>query len=490
MKPPKIISRYIYIFYLMRGIIPEDIIAIDVDKIDFSDEEAVKRLVLQHFSTIEQLAQVIQELRTENQQLKDEINRLKGEKGRPRILPNISDYQSKTPNEKSKKRHKDIKKSKIKIDRTEYVEIDRSLLPPDARHNGYRRVIRQNIKFKTDNVEYWLERYYSPSLKKTYEAELPESLQNTEFGSDLKAFIVYLYYAGRVTENKIHMILKESGIIISEGEISNILTKEKSDVYAVEKQAIFETGVKQADYLNIDETGARHKGNNHYLHAICNKLFSAFFIRRDKGRGTIRGILGLSDTGRTEKPIITDDAGQYIDVSSHHALCWIHEIRYYNKMNPFLNHHKSVLDMFLTEIWKFYELLAQYKETPTERMKLYLQEKFDLIFSMVTGYETLDKRIAMTKKKKEELLLVLDYPNVPLHNNLAEIAVREGVIKRKISYGTRSDPGRFAWENMLSIMDTCRKLGVSFYGYILDIFSNCYSTPRLSDLILMASKIN
>ena len=474
----------------MRGIIPEDIIAIDVDKIDFSDKEAVKRLVLQLFSTIEQLAQVIQELRTENQQLKDEINRLKGEKGRPRIPPNISDYQSKTPNEKSKKRHKDIKKSKIKIDRTEYVEIDRSLLPPDARHNGYRRVIRQNIKFKTDNVEYWLERYYSPSLKKTYEAELSESLQNTEFGSDLKAFIVYLYYAGRVTENKIHMILKESGIIISEGEISNILTKEKRDVYAVEKQAIFETCMKQADYLNIDETGARHKGNNHYLHAICNKLFSAFFIRRDKGRGTIRGILGLNDTVRTDKPIITDDAGQYINVSSHHALCWIHEIRYYNKMNPFLNHHKSVLDMFLTEIWKFYELLAQYKETPTERMKLYLQEKFDLIFSMVTGYETLDKRIAMTKKKKEELLLVLDYPNVPLHNNCAEIAVREGVIKRKISYGTRSDPGRLAWENMLSIMDTCRKLGVSFYRYILDIFSNCYSTPRLSDLILMASKIN
>ena len=47
-----------------------------------------------------------------------------------------------------------------------------------AKHNGYRRVIKQNIKFKTDNVEYWLERYCSPSLKKTYEAKLPESLPN------------------------------------------------------------------------------------------------------------------------------------------------------------------------------------------------------------------------------------------------------------------------------------------------------------------------
>ena len=144
--------------------------------------------------------------------------------------------------------------------------------------------------------------------------------------------------------------------------------------------------------------------------------------------------------------------------------------------------------MFLTELWKFYELLTQYKENPNKIMSMYVQERFDSIFSTVTGYGTLDDRIAKTKKKKEELLLVLDYPNVPLHNNLAEIAVREGVIKRKISSGTRSELGKLAWENMLSIIDTCRKLGISFYRYLYDIFSDSYSMPRLSDLISVTSK--
>jgi regulator of replication initiation timing len=464
----------------VRDIIHQDVIALDVDKINFDDKEAMKELILQLLSTIEQLAQANQELRKENQQLKDEINRLKGEKGRPKILSDNPEYQAKAPKEKPKKWHKDSKKPKIKIDRTEYIRIDKSILPPDAKHNGYRRVIKQNIKFETDNVEYWLERYYSPSLKKTYEAELAGSLQNTEFGSHLKAFITYLYYAGRVvTENRIHKILEEIGIIISEGEISNILTKEKSNACAIEKQAIFETGVNHADYLNIDETGARHKGNNHYLHVVCNKLFSAFFIRQAKGRDTIRQFFGLNDEEQIDLPIISDDAGQYIDVSSHHALCWIHEIRHYKKMNPFLIHHKSVLNMFLTELWKLYELLTQYKENPNKTRSMYVQKRFDSRRWMI---------VAMTKKKKEELLLVLDYPNVPLHNNLAEIAVREGVIKRKISYGTRSELGKLAWENMLSIIDTCRKLEVSFYRYLYDIFSDSYSMPRLSDLILMASK--
>jgi hypothetical protein len=448
----------------------------------------MEELILRLLNTIEHLAQTNQDLRKENQQLKDEINRLKGKKGRPKIPPNNPEYQAKTPKEKSKQWHKDSKKPEIKIDRIEYIEIDKSILPPDAKHSGYRRVIKQNIKFETDNVEYWLERYYSPFLKKLYEATLPESIQNTEFGSDLKAFITYLYYAGRVTENKIHTILKENGIMISEGEISNILTKEKSDIYTTEKQAIFETGMNQADYLNIDETGARHKGSNYYLHVVCNRLFSAFFIRQAKGSDIIRDFFRLNDDEQIDVPIISDDAGQYICVSSNHALCWIHEIRHYKKMNPFLNHHKSVLNLFLTELWEFYELLAQYKENPNKIMLLHIQERFDSIFSTVTGYRTLDERIAMTKKKKEELLLVLDYPIVPLHNNLAEIAVREGVIKRKISYGTRSECGRLAWENMLSIQDTCRKLGVSFYRYLQDIFSDSYSMPRLSDLTIMASK--
>lgn len=79
-------------------------------------------------------------------------------------------------------------------------------------------------------------------------------------------------------------------------------------------------------------------------------------------------------------------------------------------------------------------------------MSMHIRERFDSLFSTVTGYKTLDDRIAMTKKKKEDLLLVLDYPNVPLHNNLAEIAVREGVIKRKISSGTRSELRKLAWK--------------------------------------------
>jgi len=88
---------------------------------------------------------------------------------------------------------KNNKKQHIKIDRVEYREVDRSVLPPDAEYKGYRSVIKQNIRFETDNVEYRLERFYSQSEGKVYEADLPEGVTSSEFGGDLKALVSHLY---------------------------------------------------------------------------------------------------------------------------------------------------------------------------------------------------------------------------------------------------------------------------------------------------------
>ena len=96
-------------------------------------------------------------------------------------------------------------------------------------------------------------------------------------------------------------------------------------------------------------------------------------------------------------------------------------------------------------------------------------------------------RLASTDANRDGLLKVLDYPFVPIHNNAAEIAIREGVIKRKISYGTKSELGKRARENMFSIMDTCRKQEVNFFNYLNGIFSSRDDIPSLANLIYKAA---
>ena len=445
------------------AIVPDKIKNLNIEKMDFNDHDSIRNLITLLLNVIESQSQIIEELRKENQSLKDEINRLKGEKGKPKISPNVPKKEEVIQNpsvEKKKSWSKSAKKPSIKIDRTEVRYVDKNILPPDAEQKGYRTVIVQNIKFSTDNIEYQLERYYSANEKKTYEAELPHDIKG-EFGTELKAFIVYLYFGCRVTENKIKTILEESGIIISEGEISNILTKEKKEEMTKEKEDIFIAGMTNSNYVHMDDTGMKHKGINHHLHVICNFLFSVFFIELKKDSETIKKILGLMDNAKLDKLLLTDDARQYLGIAIWHALCWIHEIRLYKKLNPVIDFHRFLLEKFISDLWDYYDKLNKYRDKPDQNAKEELGKEFDKLFSKKTGYEELDKRIALTKEKKEELLLVLKFPEILLHNNPAELALREGVVKRKISNGTRSDDGKAAWENMMSIMDTCRKHGIA-----------------------------
>ena len=111
----------------------------------------------------------------------------------------------------------------------------------------------QDILLKTDNVEYLLERYYSPSLNRYYDAKLPNSVKGSQFGANLKSFIaVFLYFSFRVTENKIWQLCKDIGISISDGQISNIITKVMHKELASEKQAIFESGMNHASFVQTD----------------------------------------------------------------------------------------------------------------------------------------------------------------------------------------------------------------------------------------------
>ncbi len=470
----------------MAKVVEDRIINLDPDKINYEDKDEVKAIIVALLNTVEQLVQENIKLREEVQQLKDEISELKGEKGKPKIKPNVPSRGTANPLAKSKGWSKGSKKDKVKVDREVRISVQ-GQLPSDARLLCYRKVVIQDVILKTDNVAYLLERYYSPSLNRYYDASLPEEVKGSQFGSNLKALTSVLYFSCRVTENKICQLFKEIGISISEGQISNIITKEMHEELTSEKQEIFKAGLNHAQFIQTDETGARHQGMNYYMHVVCNPYFTCYFIKQDKKRDTVRGIFGLGKEECLDIPLITDDAKQYYGLSRINCLCWIHEIRHYKKLNPYLGYHKKILNSFLSDLFEFYRTIQLFKVNHNAISKKEILSRFKLLVFKSYGYSGIDQRLAITWSNRDRLFQFLDYPYIPLHNNESEIAVREPVIKRKISYGTRSELGRAAWENALSIKDTCRKLGVSFYKYMQDIYSNSFALPRLAEILAQSS---
>ena len=182
-----------------------------------------------------------------------------------------------------------------------------------------------------------------------------------------------------------------------------------------------------------------------------------------------------------ELVVLSDDAGQFNVLL--HALCWIHAERTINKLVGFTDKLHAVLEDTRTQIWHFYQDLKAYREKPLAEKKAALEARFDAIFTAQTCFATLNQALRRIHKNKAELLLVLERPEIPLHNNMSEGDIREYVKKRKISGSTRSTNGRRCRDTFTSLKKTCRKLGVSFWEFLKDRLLGLGKIPPLPELI-------
>ncbi len=475
------------------------------------DLEGARQAIVELLNLVEGMQSENQALREEAQRLRDEINRLKGEQGKPDIKPNKqasakSDHSSEAERRQSKAWRKRRKVERIQIDREETLRVDRSQLPADAKFKGYETVVVQDVRIQSDNVRFLKEKYHSPSQGTVYLAQLPAGYEG-QFGPGIRSLVLTLYYAWQMTEPKIAEFLAHLGVLISQGQISNLLIKQQ-DSWHDEKAAIWRAGLASTSWQHIDDTATRVNGENQHCHVVGNPFYTAYFTRPGKDRLTIIHLLQGSpelqflfndqtaawlDLFKTpqwaqrliagwpqgvwlvrrqlealihhqmsrldeqqqarileaaaltayhaqlEVPVVTtlvsDDARQFRHVTQQQALCWVHEGRHYKKLSPFVEHHRQLLDDFIKQFWRFYHQLQAYREQPTVKQAVHLRAQFAVIFSTVTGYQELDKLIAKTRAKQARLLLALDSPELPLHNNPAELAARQRVRKRDISFG-------------------------------------------------------
>jgi hypothetical protein len=515
-------------------------------------EEEKTPIVLQLLGIIEQISVANLLQAEEIQLLKDEIARLKGQKPKPNIRPSTLEKAPKNQEKEdsSGKRPGSNKRSKTaEIIIHETIPIAPEWIPPGSTFKEYQPYTVQGIKIEPYNIRYLLERWQTPDGYYIV-GQLPSEVQG-HFSPGLKSYILYQYFHCHVTQPLLLEQLWEWGVDISAGQLNAILTEDK-DIFHNEKNDILSVGLKVSDYVNVDDTGARHDRKNGYCTHIGNELFAWFQSTDSKSRINFLELLRAGQTDyvinedaleymnnqRLAKSIIhllkdhckkqfadlaewkahledlqivnhrhikiategaligsvlhhglpkslvivSDDAGQF-NVFNH-ALCWIHAERIINKLIAPTEEKRHLLEDVKEQIWDFYEELKAYKVSPDETKKIQLKERFHEIFTQKTDYQMLNLTLKRLYENKDELLLVLDRPEIPLHNNLSENDIREYVKRRKVSGSTRSELGRQCRDTFTSLKKTCRKLGISFWEYLLDRTSKRNEIPLLPELIL------
>jgi hypothetical protein len=187
-----------------------------------------------------------------------------------------------------------------------------------------------------------------------------------------------------------------------------------------------------------------------------------------------------------ELTVLSDGAGQF-DVFVH-ALCWLHVERPLERLVPHNEKHRQAIEQIRQGIWELYAGLKAYREAPEPMASEALGKQFDDLVAQRTDYPSIDGVLKGMAVDRAKLLLVLERPEVPLHNNLSEGHIRDYVKKRKISGSTRSELGRRARDTFASLKKTCRRLGVNFWEYLQDRVRGLGQIPRLADQIRQKSE--
>jgi hypothetical protein len=501
--------------------------------------------------TVILLLEALQLLQEENQRLKDEIARLKGQKPKPKIKPSNLDKKTDKKKDTGKKKRKRKKRSKTKdLSIDEDIKLQPEHIPPGSEFIEYKDYVVQDLILASWNIRYRRARWKTPSGDYII-APLPEHIKG-HFGSDLISFVLYQHYGCAVTQPLIAEQLRELGIDISDGQINNILIQNK-DRFHREKDEILTSALKMSRHINVDDTGARHKGKNGYCTHIGNEYFAWFKSTDSKSRINFLEILRADHTDyvlnedaleymavqglaryqlakleaikdnvfqtldewrlclttldicrdnhvriategalvgsiidhgfNKQLAIVSDDAGQFNIFL--HALCWVHAERSIHKLTGFSVENETLLKQTRSDIWQLYSDLKDYRINPAESAKIELEERFDELFTRKTNFASLNQALKRIHENKSELLLVLDRPDIPLHNNLSESDIREYAKRRKISGSTRSDVGRQCRDTFMSLKKTCRKLGTSFWEYLLDRTSYQNQIPPLAQLMAL-----
>jgi Transposase IS66 family len=241
-------------------------------------------LVQQLLDIIRLQQERIQQLEERVQQLEDEIARLKGLKPRPRIAPSSLEPSPRPPRDPRTKRPGSAKRSKTAgLTITEEIVIPLAHRPEGAVFKGYEDFVVQDLILKPRVILYRRERWLTPEGESLV-APLPvEGVPGSHFGPDLICFILHQYHHQHVTQPLLLEQLRQLGLDISAGELDRILTQGK-EAFHREKDELLPAALAVSAYVEVDDTGARHRGHNGACTQLGNELFASFTSTDSKSR--------------------------------------------------------------------------------------------------------------------------------------------------------------------------------------------------------------
>lgn len=306
-------------------------------------------------------------------------------------------------------------------------------------------------------VEHLISHYECPCCHKKLKAKtnLPKGM----FGFNAQALTVLLHFEDRLPLRKTVTALQRQGLNMTNVcvyKISKRTAKRLLPEYCKQVKLLRASRVVYAD-----ETGIKIDGKNNWLWTFTGENITVYVIRKSRGHKVAEEVLGKNFPG-----IITNDGHRaYNKIGTEHQRCWAHIIRESKELKK----NYSLYECHHTNLTKIFAEIKRIREKPPPlekrvELKTKLEQETLHITDALDGHKEYRKFAVKLRNAIPHLFTCIIHLFVEPTNNIAERALRELIVIRKIIGGLRRECGARTLETIASMLATWKQQGKPLYS--------------------------
>jgi transposase len=374
-----------------------------------------------------------------------------------------------------------------------HPKASRPLLPPDEVHQRVpkecercgealsgkdrapnRHQVTEIPPIKVQVTEYQLHALSCRCCGHTTRAKLDKGVPRGAFGPRLQSFVVTLTGAFRMSRRNARDLMHTAfGVDLSLGAISKIEGSVSTALAPYHAEAM--ERVRTARHAHTDETGWMERHERAWLWASATDRATVFLIRKSRCSQVAKEILG-PDFGGTS---VTDRFSSYQWLNpEQHQVCWAHLLRDFRGIAESGSAALTVGECLEDAAHALFSAWHRLRDGALTRVGFQrharrLRRRIRGLLEAGTLCKSAHAQSVCRGilRVEDTLWTFIDVEGVEPTNNIAEQALRTGVIWRKTSYGTQSERGSRFVERMLTCSANLRKHARSLFDFVTDVIS-------------------
>ena len=298
-------------------------------------------------------------------------------------------------------------------------------------------------------------------------APLPDDVRRNIFGPGVLSLVGILTGMLNTSKRKALAVITEVfHVPMSLGGLSNCEARIAEAIEKPYNDTLEE--VRRQDVAHADETGwPRGNRKRGWLWTFCCTTAGVFMVHANRSQKAARELIG-DFAGK----LISDRYNAYKGYKLIRQICWAHLKRDFKAISE-ADGRLGKIGLELHKLAKQILKMRNRVRDGTLQWKTFqcrmpeLQKRVESLLKSGARFE--GKRGAKCRdilKHKEYLWSFVEDQTVEPTNNFAERLVRQGVLWRKISFGTQSERGARYVERILTVCATCRLQNRSIIEYL------------------------